>query len=290
MTDLRQQLEDAWTSAMGESETQSAEPQTNVATSEDNQTAPAEPVEVITAPNSYTKEMKDNFHTLSSEWQKYLSAREKEYEQGLSRARNQYSWVDKYYNDRKDALTAQGYNNAQEYLNDLVLLSDVLEKDPRAAISALQAQFGIETGANDNALQRQLNAVSQKLTEQQRYLDAQRQERLKSEYDAFVNAKDDKGNSKHPYFEDVRGEMANLVGAGLAKNFEDAYNQAVWRVESVRNKIIANQAGASVQEKASQALKAKTASFEPQSKTEGQGKKLSLREELERNYDNLMEN
>ena len=52
MTELRQQIEDAWTSAENP---QSAEPQ-NVATSEDNQTAPAEPVEIITAPNSYTKE------------------------------------------------------------------------------------------------------------------------------------------------------------------------------------------------------------------------------------------
>lgn len=44
MTDLREQIEAAWSSE----ETQSTEPQNNVATSEDNQTAPAEPVEVIT--------------------------------------------------------------------------------------------------------------------------------------------------------------------------------------------------------------------------------------------------
>lgn len=290
MTDLRQQLEDAWTSAVSESEPQSAEPQTNVATSEDNQTATAEPVEVITAPNSYTKEMKDWFSTLPHGNQKYLAEREKQFEQGLSRARNQYGWVDKYFNDRKDSLTAQGYNNAQEYLNDLVLISDALNKDPSATISALQAQYGIEGGANDNALQRQLNAVSQKLTEQQRYLDAQRQEQIKAEYDAFVNAKDEKGNPKYPYINEVNAEMVNLFRAGFAKNFEDAYNQAVWRVEGVRNKIIANQAGLSVQEKASAAAKAKAASFEPTSKTDAAGKKLSLREELERNYDQFMEN
>lgn len=284
MTELRQQIEDAWTSA----ETpQSAEPQ-NVATSEDNQTAPAEPVEIITAPNSYTKEAKDWFSTLPHENQKYLAEREKQFEQGLSRARNQYSWVDKIYNDRKDALTGSGYQNAQAYINDLVLISDALDKDPASTIEQLKQYYGLN-GSQDNALQRQLSELTSKLNEQQKYLDAQRAESTAREYQEFVNAKDDKGNLKHPYFEDVKGEMFNLFKAGMAKNFEDAYDQAIWRVEGVRNKIIASQTGAKLEQKATEAQKAKAAGFDPSSKKEATPRVLSLREELERNYDNLME-
>ncbi|MBQ4155722.1 MAG: hypothetical protein IJD90_02840 [Clostridia bacterium] len=283
MTELRQQIEDAWTSAENP---QSAEPQ-NVATSEDNQTAPAEPVEVITAPNSYTKEAKDWFSTLPHENQKYLADREKQFEQGLSRARNQYSWVDKIYNDRKDALSGN-YENAQAYINDLVLIADALEKDPASTIEALKQNYGLN-GSQDNALQRQLSELTAKLNEQQRYLDSQRQERTAQEYQEFVNAKDDKGNSKHPYFEEVKGEMINLLKAGMAKNLEDAYNQAIWRVEEIRNKIIASQTGARLEQKATEAQKAKAASFDPTSKKEATPKVLSLREELERNYDKLME-
>lgn len=283
MTDIRQQIEDAWTSV----EKQSAEqPTENVATSEDNQAAPAEPAEVISAPNSYKQEFKDSFNTLTPEWQKYLSAREKEVEQGLSRARNQYSWVDKAYNDRKEALLSQGYKNAQDYFNDLVLISDALNKDPANTIKALQSGYGITDSGQqqeDNALQRQVTALQQMVNNQQNYLEQQRQERMSQMFDAFINAKDDNGNKKHVYFDDVRDEMVTLLKAGLAKDYEDAYNQSLWRVEGVRNKIIAEQAKADLAQKAATAQKAKTAAFEPTAKTEATPKKRTLREELEHN-------
>ena len=281
MTDLRQQLEDAWTSA---DEQSSAQPQT-VATSENNnEPAPAEPTEVITAPNSYKQDFKDSFNQLPTEWQKYLATREKEVEQGLSKARNQYSWVDKVYNDRREALAAQGYNSAQDYINDLVLISDALAKDPTATLEALRSNYGVEAnGQENNALQRQLMALQQTVNQQQSYLNAQRQESIVNALNAFMNAKDESGNAKHIYFDDVRDEMVALLKSGLAKDYEDAYNQAVWRVESVRNKMIAAQAKAELEQKTATAQKAKTAAFEPTSKTEGTPKKLSLREELERN-------
>ena len=282
MTDLRQQIEDAWTSA---DEQSSAQPQTVATTSENNnEPAPAEPTEVITAPNSYKQEYKDSFNQLPTEWQKYLATREKEVEQGLSKARNQYSWVDKVYNDRREALAAQGYNSAQDYINDLVLISDALAKDPTATLEALRSNYGIEAnGQENNALQRQLMALQQTVNQQQSYLNAQRQESIVNALNAFMNAKDESGNAKHIYFDDVRDEMVALLKSGLAKDYEDAYNQAVWRVESVRNKMIAAQAKAELEQKTATAQKAKTAAFEPTSKTEGTPKKLSLREELERN-------
>lgn len=291
MNDIRQQLEDAWSSAQGENQTQSTDPQTNVATSEDNaSSAPAEPSEVITAPNSYKQEFKDSFNTLTPAWQKYLSDREKEVEQGLSRARNQYKWVDKLYTDRKDDLSAMGYQNAQEYLSDLDKIFVTLDQNPRDTIEKLSQFYGIDGGAaNDNTLQRQLAAISQKLSEHQRFLDAQRKESVQKEYEAFMNAKDDKGNPKYAFYNDVSSEMANLIRAGLAKNFEEAYNQAIWRVEDVRNKIIAQKAGESIQEKADVVGKAKSAAFDPSSKTEGSVRPLSLREEIERNYNRFME-
>jgi hypothetical protein len=281
MTDLRQQLENAWTSA----ENPQSSEQENVAISEDNQEATAEPAEVISAPNSYKQEYKDSFNQLPTEWQKYLSSREKEVEQGLSRARNQYSWVDKAYNDRKDALAAQGYNNAQDYFNDLVLISDALNKDPTATIDLLKQNFGVNaTGSQqDNALQRQLTALQEKVLQQQNFLQQQEAQRVKSELDAFVNAKDESGNLKHAYFEDVKEEMRKLFAAGLANTFDDAYNRAIWAVDSVREKMIAERAKNDMAQKQATAQKAKTAAFEPTGKTEGTPKKRSLREEIEHN-------
>ncbi len=277
MTEIRQQLEDAWSSA----ETQSAEQQ-DVATSESNETATAEPVEVINAPNSYTKEAKDWFNTLPHENQKYLAEREKQFEQGLSRARNQYAWVDKAYNDRRDNLLKQGFNNAQEYYNTLVNIADNLERDPASTIAQLQSIYGVG-GDNNSALQRQLMELQQRVSVQQNYLQQQENNRVKGEYDAFLNAKDENGNVKHAYFDDVKNEMITLLNSGLAKNFEDAYNQAIWRVESVRNKIIADNAKSELSKATATAQKAKTAAFEPTAKTDATPKKRSLREELEHN-------
>lgn len=281
MTDLRQQLENAWTSA----ENPQSSEQENVAISEDNQEATAEPTEVINAPNSYKQEYKDSFNQLPTEWQKYLSSREKEVEQGLSRARNQYSWVDKVYNDRKDALAAQGYNSAQDYINDLVLISDALNKDPTATIDLLKQNYGVNaTGSQqDNALQRQLTALQEKVLQQQNFLQQQEAQRVKSELDAFVNAKDESGNLKHAYFDDVKEEMRKLFAAGLANTFDEAYNRAIWAVDSVREKMIAERAKNDMAQKQATAQKAKTAAFEPISKTEGTPKKRSLREEIEHN-------
>lgn len=277
MTELRQQLEEAWTSA----NEQSSEPQ-DVATSESNETAPAEPVEVINAPNSYTKEAKDWFNTLPYENKKYLAEREKQFEQGLSRARNQYAWVDKAYNDRKDNLTRQGFNSAQEYYDTLIKIADDLENNPQATIAQLQSIYGVG-GNNDNALQRQLLDLQQRVTQQQNYLKQQENNRVKGEYDIFVNAKDENGNLKHAYFDDVKGEMLNLLTMGLAKNFEDAYEQAIWRVESVRNKLIEEKAKTGLAKATATAQKAKTAAFEPTAKAEATPKKRTLREELEHN-------
>lgn len=280
MSDLRNQIEEAWTSA----EQQSSEPE-DVATSENNQTEPAEPVEVITAPNSYRQEFKDSFNELSPKWQKYLSEREKEYEQGLSRTRNNYNWVDKYFNDRKESLTAQGYKGSQDYFETLVGIADSLDKDPAATIQRLQSIYGVAN--ENNTLQRQLMEQSQAINQLQGYLQSKENERVKSEYDSFLNAKDEAGNPLHGYFEDVKDEMQTLLKAGLAKNFEDAYNQAIWRVESVRNKLLDDRAKEALSAKTTQAKVAKTAAFDPSSKKEGSAKPLSLREEIERNYDNL---
>ena len=282
MTDLREQLNEAWSSA----EMQSTEPEKNVATSEGNDTAPAEPVEVINAPNSYTKEAKDWFNTLPYENQKYLAEREKQFEQGLSRARNQYGWVDKVFNDRKDNLTAQGYKSAQEYINDLVLISDALNKNPLQTIEALKANYAVDGGqqtTQDNTLLRELKALQDTVYRQQNYLDNQEKARIVSQYNDFVNAKDENGNPKHVYFEEVKPEMQALFNAGLASDFEDAYNQAIWRVENVRNKLIAERAAGAQVKTAAQTQKAKTAAFEPTAKSEPNAKKRSLREEIEHN-------
>lgn len=271
----------AWSSA----ETQSTGQ--DVANSENNEGAIATPAEVITAPNSYRQEFKDSFSSLSPEWQKYLNEREKEYQQGLSRARNSYSWADKFYNDRKDKLSKQGYQSFQDYVEVLDGIANSLDNDPATTLAKLSSMYGVN--GSEDTLQRQLNAQSQQIAELQGFLQSRENERVQGEYNKFVNAKDEAGNPLHGYFEDVRGEMQTLLKAGLAKSLEDAYNQALWRVESVRNKMLEENAKKALSAKNVEAKAAKTAAFDPSSKNEGTPKELTLEEEIRQNFQKLGE-
>ena len=79
MDNLRQEILNGFASADLQSQAE-----TDVVKGEETEKQPRDVSAVISAPNSYKQEFKDSFHTLSAEWQKYLSSREKEYEQGLN--------------------------------------------------------------------------------------------------------------------------------------------------------------------------------------------------------------
>lgn len=285
MTDLHDEIEKAYASATS----QSQEPENKVDVSEDakaTEPAQAPEVEVITAPNSYKQEYKDSFNTLPHDWQKYLAAREKEMEQGLSRARNENNWVNNLYNPRKDSLTAQGYKNAQEYFETLVGIADALDQDPTGTIAKLSNIYGSNPNPSQpTALEQQINSLAQSQQEMRNYIDSVRNERIANEWNSFVNAKDEAGNLKHPYIEEVKDEMQTLFKAGIAKNYEDAYARAIWQVEDVRNKLMAAKTQSEIATKQANAQKVKSASFNPSSKADEATKEMSLREEIARTYD-----
>lgn len=285
MTDLHDEIEKAYASATS----QSQEPENKVDVSEDakaTEPAQAPEVEVITAPNSYKQEYKESFNTLPHDWQKYLAAREKEMEQGLSRARNENNWVNNLYNPRKDGLTAQGYKNAQEYFETLVGIADALDQDPNGTIAKLSNIYGSNPNPSQpTVLEQQINSLAQSQQEMRNYIDSVRNERIVNEWNSFVNAKDEAGNLKHPYIEEVKDEMQTLFKAGIAKNYEDAYARAIWQVEDVRNKLMAAKTQSEIATKQANAQKVKSASFNPSSKADEGTKEMSLREEIARTYD-----
>lgn len=274
MSDLRDELEQNFTAAETQSEVKAEEENTNP--------TPAEPEEVIDAPLAYKQEYKDSFNTLPLDWRKYLAQREKEVELGISKANSKYNWLENIYNARKENL---GFKDSKEYIENLVAIGDALNSDPAATISKLQSIFGISEQNND-VMQRQINQLNQALQQQQAFLQSQEDARFMNEIAAFRDAKDAEGNVLHPYFEDVRADMANLGRAGVG-TLEEAYERAIWGNPSIREKLLQAQAKAELDKKVKQANEVKQASFEPTSKSTPKGKELTLREELERNFDNL---
>lgn len=289
MSELREELEKNFASA----ETQSEETNGNVI---EEQTQPQEPSvidEWMDAPKSYTKEYQEAFKTLSPEWRKYLTEREKQVERGFSdlgNKANAYNWVNDAYNTRQARLAQNGITKAQDYFNLLAQIDDALAKDPTGTIQMLADSYGVKFGDNNasiDSLRGQVQNMQQLLNNQQAYLVEQQKHQANQALDDFIKAKDESGNLKHPYFEDVRQDMIKLIESGLSNSFEDAYGRAIWTNEAVRNKLIAEKSKAQLNNKIAEADKAKVVSFTPSSKSEPEARPLSLREELEAQFDKV---
>ena len=286
MSELRDELEQGFTSAEEQSETL-------VSDNVEEQPVSQEPAvidEWMDAPKSYTKEYQDTFKTLSPEWRKYLIEREKQVERGFSEKNNRidaYKWADNAFNSRQERMAKLGFQKAQDYIEHMTAIDDALELNPAETIKALANAYGVnfgETINSDTEVQRQIANMQQEMLSYKTFIQNQQQMQANNEFNAFINAKDDAGNPKHPYFEDVRTDMQNILRQGGAKNFEEAYNKAIWANEAVRQKLIEESVKQQLNSKVEAAKVAKDAGFTPKSKAQEEVRELSLREELEAQF------
>jgi hypothetical protein len=126
--------------------------------------------------------------------------------------------------------------------------------------------------------------MQQEMQSYRDFIKNQQQQQANNEFNAFINAKDEAGNPKHPYFEDVKADMSNLLAQGRARNFEEAYNAAIWANEAVRQKLIEESVKQQLNSKVEAAKVAKDAGFSPKSKAQEEVREKSLREELEEQF------
>ena len=286
MSEIREELEKNFASA----ETQSKE--TNANEEQPANQEPAVTDEWMDAPKAYKKEFQDSFKTLSPEWRQYLIEREKQSERGFSDMGNKLNdlkWVDNLYNTRAERLKANGYSKAQDYIEQLAQIEDALSADPQSTLQALAEAYGVKFNDNTalSSLQRQVNDVQQLVAAQRQYIQQQQQETGNRLVNEFVNAKDEAGNPKHPYFNDVREVMTDLIRKGAANDLDTAYNMAIWTNGDIREKLIQAEKAKELAAKVDKAKKAKDAGFNPTSKTVPPAKEETLRDSLERIYEEL---
>ena len=286
MSEIREELEKNFASA----ETQSKE--TNANEEQPANQEPAVTDEWMDAPKAYKKEFQDSFKTLSPEWRQYLIEREKQSERGFSDMGNKLNdlkWVDNLYNTRAERLKANGYSKAQDYIEQLAQIEDALSADPQSTLQALAEAYGVKFNDNTalSSLQRQVNDVQQFVAAQRQYIQQQQQETGNRLVNEFVNAKDEAGNPKHPYFNDVREVMTDLIRKGAANDLDTAYNMAIWTNGDIREKLIQAEKAKELAAKVDKAKKAKDAGFNPTSKTVPPAKEETLRDSLERIYEEL---
>lgn len=283
MSELRDELEKQFASV----ETQSDF--TEDGTEEQQGEVVANTDEWLDAPKSYTKEYQDTFKTLPQDWRKYLIEREKQVERGFSDFGNKvnaYKFYDDAFNSRQERLKKAGINSSKDYFNLWTRIDDGLSTDPRATIKALSDAYNI-TEEPTNEIEGKLRSLQQTVEAQQAYFVEQQRQAANKQVDDFANAKDESGNAKHKYFEEVRADMAKLIQSGFCDDLESAYNHCIWANENVRNQLMAEQSKSKLQGKMLETEKAKQAGFNPKSKTVAPERELSLREEVEKLFENL---
>lgn len=207
-----------------------------------------EPEEVFQPPAHWSSDEKETFKSLSPEAQQILINKEKQFQQGYQERAQAISDIEKALEPYKQNLAYMGVDEATA-IRTLFATHQRIMSDPANGILQLAQQFGIldqlrQQFAPDTddefvdpeikALRQQVQQLQSNLGQFQTQTQQGQQEALLAQIDSFKSQKDEKGDLIHPYFDQVRVQMATLVQQG--KSMEDAYNEVVWTVPEYREK------------------------------------------------------
>lgn len=219
---------------------------------------PATPA--IDVPISWSAEMKAKWAALPPDAQSYIAQRDKESQTAISRMGNEkkgleervaaYQPIDQLINARKDSLAKRGMTFDQA-VGQLFNAQDELDANPLRGLVQIGLTYGIDLRqflpeqVQQHAappspevvqLKNDVARLTGYLTEQQREAEAAKQAEnqraetaLRSEIETFSKDK--------PHFEAVKAHMSALLSSGAADTLDKAYEQAVWAIPEVRERI-----------------------------------------------------
>jgi hypothetical protein len=111
-----------------------------------------------------------------------------------------------------------------------------------------------------------VTALQQRIDKLEGTLTAQERQRAEAEFsatvdtvNAFGNAVDKAGKPMRPHYQAVKETMANLIESGVAKDLDDAYEQACWARKDIRDVLIRDQEAERVRKQAADAAAARRA-------------------------------
>lgn len=228
------------------------------------------------APKAWAKEQHERWGKLDKETQDYIEHREKQMLEGLSQYSEKAKRADVWEGAVKPYLPmihAQGAqpHEAVTYLFEAHRQLSSGSHDERAAYLVKVAEsYGIDiskaaagagaaaaAAAQEPAAVKELRERTERLERDRKHeLDqrvSQTKTRVESEVLAFAEAKDEKGNPKHPYFDECAEDIVALINAGHA--LDKAYEKAVYANPVTREKELARlqtEREAALREKAKQ--------------------------------------
>jgi hypothetical protein len=221
---------------------------------------PAQPA--IEAPQSWSAEMKAKFGTLPPDLREFIAKRESESHKAITQYGQQvkaFEPIRTSLDRHMDIIRANGVTPDQA-IENMFSVAKALETDPHGAIRQIAEMHGVDLrsfadGAEPQAQKApEVAALEQELAKIKGFLTAQQRQQIEQDKTAAASeiAKFSEGK---PYFEEARPMMAKLMESGAAESLQDAYDQAIWAIPTIRERIQQDQRKADEEKRSAEAKK-----------------------------------
>lgn len=232
------------------------------------ETVASAPEEVL-PPQDYAQPFAEDFKNLSPAWQNYLLQREayrSEQDKYLSGLLSEYDVLRQLFQAESLRLRADGINKMIDWFAGLAEIDRQLHNSPVETIMALAKVYGVELGSLSTADPQLTAEVSKRLRRLEdnyhdltNHLEELQIQKLADVIRIFGQEKDARGNIIHPYFDEVKDQIFDLLNVGLAEDVLEAYNKALWLNPHIREELIKQK----INSQAADAKKAQKAAFAP---------------------------
>jgi hypothetical protein len=219
----------------------------------------------IDAPISWTAEKKAEWASVPPALQEYISQRDKESHEAITRAGQQI----KAFEPIRNVIEQYGHtfqkNGLQPHdgIARMMAVNEMLETNPRAAIAEIAKAYGVnlqgETAPNAEPGDARVAELEAELGKIKSHLTAQQRQQFEAENNALAREIADFAKDK-PHFESVRKVMAGLMNSGAADTMQEAYERAVYADPTIRQSMLAEeQTKAEAKRKADESERVKAA-------------------------------
>lgn len=239
---------------------------------------PAQPT--VQPPEDWPEDWRQKFETLESDDARQLLVDQyKSFQADYTRKTQDIAEVKKALEPISDELSMRGMSEGQ-YVRQLTAMDRYLTQNPVDGLQKIMQHYGVSpdqiAGSGEeedfsdpevSQLKQQVNELKQQLQQRDQEQQQASQQQIQQQVQEFANEKDEEGNLKRPYFEQLKPAMGGLLQSGHATSLEDAYEQAKWADPKVREELLKEQQRQASQQtekqrkqKAQKAKKARTPS------------------------------
>lgn len=202
----------------------------------------------IQPPQSWSAAAKAKFSGLDPILQKEILRREDDSHKAITKQdedRNFGKQLRDVIQPYMPIITAEGGDPAKavkQLLNTAYVLRTGTPQQKMQLIHQVARDYGVNLGGQPqpmnqelHSLQQQVQQLTQKLAEKETKEQQQAQTTVQQQIEAFA------ADPKNTHFHEVEAHMAALLQGGVAKDLQDAYDQAVWARPELRSTLLQSQ-------------------------------------------------